>query len=61
MTPEDRARFDQHLAMCDGCRNHLEQMKTTIRLTGQLVEEQVSPEAKNDLLAAFRNWKSGAL
>jgi predicted anti-sigma-YlaC factor YlaD len=61
MTPTDRARFDQHLAMCDGCRNHFEQMKTTIRLTGRLTEDRITPEAERDLLKIFRNWKNGAL
>ena len=61
LTPTDRARFDQHLALCDGCRYHLEQMKTTIRLTGRLTEDRITPEAERDLLKVFRNWKNGAL
>jgi predicted anti-sigma-YlaC factor YlaD len=58
MAPPARARFEQHLSMCDGCRNHVEQMRKTVRLLGSLTEERVSPEAQRDLLAAFRNWKN---
>jgi anti-sigma factor RsiW len=36
MSPHDRARFDAHLSICDGCTNYLEQMRETIRLTGML-------------------------
>lgn len=58
MAPEERARVDEHLAVCDGCTTYLEQMRTTIRLTGMLTEEQVSPEARVALLEAFRDVRS---
>ena len=47
LSPEDRARFDQHLAVCDGCTNYLEQMRETIRLTGMLSEDQVPAAQRN--------------
>ncbi len=59
MTPEDRARLEQHLADCDGCTAYLEQLRTTIRLSGRLSEEAVSPEAMAPLLEAFRAWRRG--
>ena len=52
-----RARFEEHLAMCTGCRNYLAQMRQTISSLGQLSEETISPEARDDLLGVFRNWK----
>ena len=55
---EERARFDAHLVPCDGCRNYLEQIRTTIELTGRLTPEQLDPEAEAALLGAFRDWKS---
>ena len=54
---EDMARFEEHLAPCDGCRNYLEQMRETIRLVGTLTPASLSPEAEGALLAAFRDWK----
>jgi anti-sigma factor RsiW len=59
MTPEDRARLEQHLADCDGCTAYLEQLRTTVRLSGRLSEEAVSPEAMAPLLEAFRAWRRG--
>lgn len=58
LDPEERARFQQHLAECGNCQIYLEQMRATIELTGSLQPESVSPEAEEALLKAFRNWKS---
>ena len=52
-----RARFEEHLAMCAGCRNYLAQMRRTISALGRLSEESISPQARDDLLGVFRNWK----
>jgi anti-sigma factor RsiW len=56
---EQRARFENHLAACPHCRTYLEQMQQTIRATGQLTEESIAPPAREELLRAFRRWKSG--
>ena len=53
----DRARFEAHLGECDGCTIYLEQMRTTIRLTGMLIEESIPPEGREELLRVFRAWK----
>jgi predicted anti-sigma-YlaC factor YlaD len=58
LTARDRARFEEHIAVCNGCTNYLEQMRTTIRLTGMLTPEQLTPEASSELLDAFRSWRS---
>jgi anti-sigma factor RsiW len=58
LPPEQRARFESHIAGCDGCTTYLEQMRETIRLTGTLREQQISPEARAALLHAFRGWAS---
>jgi anti-sigma factor RsiW len=58
LAPEDRAAVEAHLADCDGCTAYLEQMRTTIRLTGALTEEQVPREAREPLLRVFREWRS---
>jgi anti-sigma factor RsiW len=57
---EERARIDAHLAGCDGCTAYLEQMRTTIRLTGMLTEDQIPVEAREELLGAFREWRGGS-
>ena len=54
---EERRRFDEHIAKCRGCTRYLEQMRATIRLAGEVTSEDLTPEAENVLLRAFRDWK----
>jgi predicted anti-sigma-YlaC factor YlaD len=56
MTAAERDRLERHLAECEGCLNYLEQLRTTIQLTGRLTEQAVPPEAMVALLEAFRTW-----
>jgi anti-sigma factor RsiW len=56
LTAEERARFEDHLTVCDGCVNYLDQMRTTIELTGRLRVEDLSPEWTAELVEAFRDW-----
>jgi predicted anti-sigma-YlaC factor YlaD len=58
LSAEDEARFDVHLAPCDGCRNYVEQIRETIRLVGGVSPLSLSPEAEEALLHAFRDWKT---
>jgi anti-sigma factor RsiW len=58
LSVRDRRRFERHLRGCDGCTTYVEQMRETIRLTGTIEEEDLSPEAREELLHAFRDWKS---
>jgi anti-sigma factor RsiW len=50
-------RFERHIAHCSGCQTYLEQMHATIRVTGELTAESLSPEAERTLLDAFRGWR----
>ncbi|HEX5943638.1 MAG TPA: zf-HC2 domain-containing protein [Anaerolineales bacterium] len=52
-----RLQMEDHLSRCDGCTNYLEQMRQTIRLTGQVREESLTPLQRDDLLRLFRDWK----
>jgi anti-sigma factor RsiW len=58
LAPTDTSRFEEHLAVCEGCRVYLEQMRETIRLTGALSEESLSPDARDALLETFRGWRA---
>jgi anti-sigma factor RsiW len=53
----DRERFEEHLVFCDGCANYLEQMRTTIRLTGSL-DQALPPGLEARLLEALRGWRA---
>ena len=56
LSPEDRVRFEAHLAACEACRDYLDQFRRTVSALGKLPEESISPKARNALLEAFRGW-----
>jgi len=58
LSRRDRRRFEQHLRGCDGCPTYVEQMRDTVRLAGALDEGDLSPQARDELLAVFRYWKN---
>ncbi len=55
---DERGRFEQHLASCDGCWRYLEQMRATLRVTGELPPVGLSADAEQALVEAFRDWKA---
>jgi anti-sigma factor RsiW len=57
MPPEQRRAFEEHLAICPGCVNYVEQMRKTVATVGVLREDSIPPEARESLLSAFRDWK----
>ena len=48
--------FERHLDDCDDCPMYIDQLRTTIRLTGRLAEADVPPDGRDVLLAHFRAW-----
>jgi anti-sigma factor RsiW len=54
----ERVMLEHHIAGCDGCRDYVEQMRTTVALIGEARPTQLSAEAEAALLAAFRETKT---
>jgi anti-sigma factor RsiW len=59
LSRRDRRRFERHIAGCDHCTAYLEQMRLVIDATGRLTEDDLEPEARDELLEAFRGWREG--
>ena len=57
LSPADVARFEHHLTICDGCAFYVEQIRMTVEAVGRIDEDDVPPEIRNGLLAAFRDLK----
>jgi len=55
--PEDAALVEQHLNLCDGCVSYVDHMRTTVRTVGRLHDDAVPADARESLLAAFRDWR----
>lgn len=58
LSRSQRRRFEAHLAGCEHCGEYLEQMRATIRLTGRLRAEDLTPEMREDFAALYRRWRS---
>jgi len=56
LPPDVRARVEAHLSGCEGCTGYLEQMRTTILLTGKLREDDLTPRQRDELMRLFRDW-----
>ena len=56
---DDTRRFEGHIDGCIWCERYLAQMRTTINTVGRLDEDSISPEARETLLRAFRDWSAG--
>jgi anti-sigma factor RsiW len=53
-----RRRLEAHLAGCEHCAEYIEQMRETIRLTGRLRAQDLTPEMSEELTAIYRRWRS---
>jgi predicted anti-sigma-YlaC factor YlaD len=54
----ERNAFERHLAKCDGCTNYIEQIRLTIETVGRVTAEDLPPELRENLVAAFRDWRA---
>jgi anti-sigma factor RsiW len=57
LSTSDRKRFERHLRGCPNCTNYLEQMRMTIRATGTLHADDLSPEARREFTELFHRWQ----
>ena len=58
LSSEDMERFETHLRTCEGCTAYLQQMRKTIQTVGNVGEGLLSPQARENLLRLFRDWKT---
>lgn len=57
LSAKDTSLFEQHLNFCEGCVWYVDQLRTTVETVGEIREEDISPEAKERLMGAFREWR----
>jgi anti-sigma factor RsiW len=58
LSRRDRRRFEHHLRACPNCTAYLEQIRITIALTGAVEADELAPEAREDLSALYRRWRT---
>ncbi len=54
----ERRRFETHLDGCEHCTEYLEQMRVTIRLTGRLRSEDLTPAMREEFAALYHRLRS---
>jgi anti-sigma factor RsiW len=53
-----RRRFETHLAGCEHCSEYLVQMRATIRLTGRLAVDDLTPAMRSEFGMLYRSWRA---
>jgi anti-sigma factor RsiW len=53
----ERRRLEEHLEICPGCTEYLEQMRTVAGSLGGLREAEVPPALRDALIATFRRGR----
>jgi anti-sigma factor RsiW len=59
LSARQRRRFEAHLADCPHCTEYLAQMRATIRLTGTLTPEDLTPQMREEFIDLYRRWQTG--
>lgn len=52
---DQRAALEQHLLTCEGCTSYVDQMRTSIGLTGRLQQEDVPAAVMDKVLQMFED------
>jgi anti-sigma factor RsiW len=58
LSRRSRRRFEAHLAGCPHCTEYLAQMRETIRLTGRLEPEDLTPQQRDEFVELYRRWRT---
>jgi anti-sigma factor RsiW len=58
LSRSQRRRFEAHLAACENCTEYLRQMRATIRLTGSLDAEDLTPAMREEFTELYRRWRA---
>jgi anti-sigma factor RsiW len=56
LSRRQRRRLRAHLDACPNCSAYLEQIQLTIRMSGSIEPEDLSPQAQDELTALYRRW-----
>ncbi len=57
LSRSQRRSFEAHIAGCEHCTEYLEQIRTTIRISGRLREEDLTPAMAEEFSALYERWR----
>ena len=58
LSPARPAALELHIGKCEWCKLYIDQVRLTVKADGKLTEDSLNPQAKEEVLAVFRNWKN---
>lgn len=58
LSARERERLEAHLADCPHCTEYFRQMRATIAAAGRVEPESLSEEARTELVALYRRWRT---
>ena len=58
LSGRDRRRFEAHIRACPNCSAYLDQIRATIALTHAIDQDDLTPQARADLIDLYRRWRS---
>jgi anti-sigma factor RsiW len=56
LSRRQRRRFETHIRACPNCSAYLEQIQAVIATSGSITPEDLTPRARDDLMALYRRW-----
>ena len=56
LTPEVRARLEEHLRACGSCAAYLAQMRTMVRALARLPAPTLDRATRDELVERYRRW-----
>ncbi len=59
LAPAEARRLERHLETCPACTEYLQQMRTVAGSLRGLTRDSISDRTREDLLAAFRDFRKG--
>jgi anti-sigma factor RsiW len=58
LSPDERERFEAHLAHCDACAQYLAQLRTTLDVLARMTPPEPDPAVREELVALYRRHRS---
>jgi anti-sigma factor RsiW len=57
LSRRQRRRFEAHIRACPNCSAYLEQIQAVIATSGSITPDDLTPQARDDLTALYRQWR----
>ena len=57
LSRRQRRRFEARIRACPNCSAYLEQIQAVIATSGSITPDDLTPQARDDLTALYRQWR----